>query len=352
MPNLFDPLTINKLTIKNRFVRSATVDTFGDNGIVTNLVLEMYRELARGEIGLIVTGGLFPKKDGQIVPGQLGAHTDEVIPGLKKLVKTVHKNGGKVAAQLLHSGWNCLPKVTGLQPVGPSFILNPHTGLQVREFSGDEVEELVELFIQAAKRVVEAGFDAVQLHGAHSHIISSFLSPVTNKRNDAWGGSPERRYRFLGKIYQGIRKAAGPDYPVFIKLGLKDYHLAGKPLSEGLDTAKLLEKAGIDAIEVSEGLEEQGVHHIRLNAIRPYYLEECREARKALTIPVILVGGMRQLSDMQTILDEGIADAVSMCRPFIMDSQIVRKFHEGLADNSECTSCNGCLKQVKCVLKK
>lgn len=346
MPGLFDALTINKMVLRNRFVRSATCEGFGDAGMVTDSILRLYGELSRGEVGLIITGGLFPKKDGQITHGQTGAHVDESIPGLAKLVRTVHENGGKIAAQLMHSGSACLPEVTGFQPVAPSSVVNPRTGGQVRELPGDEIEELVELFVQAARRVIEAGFDAIQLHGAHSHLISSFLSPATNKRNDAWGGSPERRYSFLSKIYQGIRKLSGPDYPILAKLGLVDYHSDGKSLSEGIDTARSLEAEGIDAIEVSQGLDGKGASHIRPDATSPYYLQECRQARQVLSLPLILVGGMRQLPDMQAVLDEGVADAVSMCRPFIMDPHIVRRFREGLVPASECNSCNGCLHPI------
>ncbi len=355
MSRLFDPLTINGVEIRNRFIRSATVENFGDKGMVTDTLLDLYRELARGEVGLIVSGGLFPKKEGQILPGQLGGHTDDVIPGLKRLVKGVHENGGKVSAQLLHSGWSCRPEVTGSQPEGPSAMVNPHTGLQVRELSGDEIHELVDLFVQTGRRAIEAGFDAVQLHCAHSHIMSSFLSPATNKREDEWGGSQEKRSRFVRGIYRGIRELAGPDYPIFVKLGLIDHHPEGKAVSEGIETARSLEVDGIDAIEISEGLEAESIHHIRLDATSPFYLEECRQAREAISLPIILVGGMRAFRDIEAVLDEGAADAVSMCRPFIMDPHIVRKFREGLTDQSECTSCNGCLEQMiqgnmKCIL--
>lgn len=308
MPNLFDTLIINKLELRNRFLRSATMETLGDQGMVTDDLLAFYQELARGEIGLIVTGGVYAKKDGQTAPGQLAGDTDKVIPGLKRRATVVHENGGKIAAQLLHTGWNARPEVTGFQPVGPSATVHPRTGLQVRELSGDEVHELVELFVQAAQRVIEAGFDAIQLHGAHSHLISSFLSPATNRRQDEWGGSPEKRSNFVCRIYRGIRKLAGRHYAILIKLGLMDYHPEGKPISEGIDTARVLETEGIDAIEVSEGLEADPVHHIRRDATSPYYLEDCRQARQALSVPLGLVGGMRALRDMQAVLDDGVAD--------------------------------------------
>jgi 2,4-dienoyl-CoA reductase-like NADH-dependent reductase (Old Yellow Enzyme family) len=351
MSRLFEPFTINSMQIKNRFVRSATMDNMGSNTRVTEAQIDLYRNLARGEVGLIISHGIFPCQNGQAGPGQLGAHTDENIPSLKKLADVVHQNGGKVAAQLLHAGWNGNPQLINSSPVGPSPAVHPLTGNHIKGLSTDEVYEVIEHYVQAARRVMEAGFDAVQLHGAHGWLISAFLSPATNKRNDEFGGSAEKRANFVTQIYKGIRRMAGPDYPIFIKLGLKDYHPEGKTLAEGIKTAVIFEKIGMDSIEVSEGWEEERGHHIRPGAVSPYYLEECRQARQALHLPLILVGGMRQLKDMERVLEEGIADAVSMCRPFVMDPYIVKNFHEGIADHSACVSCGGCSGMQRTILR-
>lgn len=128
---------------------------------------------------------------------------------------------------------------------------------------------------------------------------------------------------------------------------MQDYYPEGKTVFEGIETARLLEEDGVDAIEVSEGLEKEASHHIRLDALSPYYIEECRQVREALSIPVILVGGMRKLRDMQSVINEGMADAISLCRPFIMDAYLVKHFNEGLTDSSSCVSCNECLAQMR-----
>jgi 2,4-dienoyl-CoA reductase-like NADH-dependent reductase (Old Yellow Enzyme family) len=355
MTDLFESLQINHLELKNRFVRSATVDNLGRNGMVTQAQVDMYDTLSKGDIGLIVTGGLYPTKNGMGIEGQLSAHTDDAILSLKKLADVVHASGAKIAGQILHCGFRCREELTGTQPVGPSAMSDPQLGNTVRALSGDEIYEMIESYVRAAARIIEAGFDAVQLHGAHGWFLSAFLSPAMNRREDEWGGSTEKRARFLRLICQGIRNMAGPDYPVLIKLGLKDYHPQGKSLSEGIATAMILEASGIDAIEVSEGIEENWGHHIRRDATRPYYLEECKQARKALSLPLILVGGMRDLKDMQTVLDDGIADAVSFCRPFIQDPSIISKFKKGETTRSACTSCNECLEEmihgnIHCVL--
>ncbi len=346
MQGVFDTLKMNQLILDNRFIRSATMDSMAKDGIVTEPEIEMYQELGRGGIGLIISHGLYPTKEGQCSPGQLGVDSDETIKSLSRLVKAVHQEGGKIAAQILHGGWMCNPNVTGLPPVGPSKLIHPGSGLQVRQFSSEEINELVNNYAQAAARIIEAGFDAVQLHGAHSWLISAFLSPVTNQRQDEWGGSLENRARFVREIYRSIRKVTGPDYPILIKLGLLDYHPQGKSLSEGIEVARLLQQDGFDAIEVSEGLEQDFFHHIRREAVSPYYIEECRQAKKALSLPIVLVGGMRNLKDIQQVVDEGIADAVSLCRPFIHNPYLVRDFRNGILNKSACTSCNKCMTQM------
>ena len=346
MSKLFEPLMINKLQIKNRFVRSATVDNLGKDKSVSQAQLDFYRKLTLGEVGLIISSGLFPSLDGWAAPGQLGIHHDSMITSLRKLVDVVHQNGGKIAAQLMHAGGFGNPALCGYQVVGPSTMINPANNLKIRELTSAEVYDHIEDFVQAGRRAIEAGFDAVQIHGAHGWLVSSFLSPVTNLRQDEWGGSPQKRVKFVIHIIEGIRKLAGPDYPILIKLGLKDYHPRGKTVIEGIYSARMFIESGIDAIEISEGVEEQAFHHIRLDAAHPYYLEEAKEARKSVHKPLILVGGMRALTDIRQVIDEGIADAVSMCRPFIMDQHIVKKFHLGMTQSSNCTSCNRCIEEM------
>jgi 2,4-dienoyl-CoA reductase-like NADH-dependent reductase (Old Yellow Enzyme family) len=331
------------MVIENRFVRSATLDGMAHNGMVSDAEIALYSELGRGSIGLIVSHGLAPTGEGQASPGQLSAFSDEAIPSLKKIVDAVHEGGGKIAAQILHGGWMCRPEVTGLQPVGPSAMLHPRSGQAIRELSSDEIVQLIEDYAQASRRIKEAGFDGVQLHAAHSWLLSAFLSPVTNRRQDEWGGSAVKRANLLRRICIRMRKMLGPEFPIMVKLGIRDYHPEGKPSSEGVETARMLEADGVDAVEVSEGLEADFFHHIRKDALAPYYLDECRQVRRAIAIPVFLVGGIRRLEDMEMVLGEGVADAISMCRPFIMEPHLVERLRSRLSERSNCTSCNGCL---------
>lgn len=347
MPSLFEPLVINKMEIANRFFRSATMDSMADNSMLSDAEVELYRNLGKGEIGLIYSHGLYPTEEGKASPRQLSVHNDDSLSSLKRMVDIVHEGGGKIAAQILHSGWMTSPEITGIPPVGPSSLIHPRSGVQVRELSSNEVYELVEDYVRAAMRIKVAGFDGVQLHGAHSWVLSAFLSPATNKRTDEWGGTPEKRSALVRKICEGIRKEAGDDFPIMVKLGIKDYHPEGKTIDEGIEQARLIVESGANAIEVSEGLEENFFHHIRTDATTPYYLEECRQVKQALSVPVILVGGLREVNDMQSVLDNGIADAVSMCRPFIMDPYLVKNIREGASLGSKCTSCNECITEMR-----
>ena len=347
MHGLFDTLAVNKTVLENRFIRSATMDGMARDGLVTDNEIKLYQELGKGEIGLIFSHGLYPTREGQCSPGQVSVHSDDSIPSLKKMVEAVHENGGKIAAQILHGGWMCSQQTTGMPPIGPSKIVHPLSKAEIRELSNDDIEKFVDDYAQAARRIQEAGFDGVQLHAAHSWILSAFLSPVTNKREDEWGGTNEKRTNLLRSICKAMRKETGPDYPIMVKLGIKDYHPEGKTIADGIEQAKLLEEAGFDAIEVSEGLEQDFFHHIRPEVTSPYYLEECRRVKQALSIPVMLVGGMRKISDMKTVVEDGVADAVSMCRPFIMDPYLVKKLRQQTVENSECTSCNGCIGRRK-----
>ena len=347
MPGLFDPLTVNTTVLQNRFIRSATMDGMAHDGLVSDNEIKLYQALGKGEIGLIYSHGVYPTREGQCSPGQVSVHNDDSIPSLRKMVDAVHESGGKIAAQILHGGWMCNQAMTGMPPVGPSEIIHPLSKAEIRELSGDEIEKLVDDYARAARRIQEAGFDGVQLHGAHSWILSAFLSPVTNKRTDEWGGTNEKRTNLVRQICQAMRKMTGPDFPIMVKLGIKDYHPEGKTIADGIEQAKLLEEAGFDAIEVSEGLEQDFFHHIRPEVTSPYYLEECRRVKQALAIPVMLVGGLRNINDMKAVIEDGVAEAVSMCRPFIMDPLLVKKIRQGTVSHSECTSCNGCIGRRK-----
>ena len=200
MSHLFSPMRIGRLELRNRFVRSATFEGMAkENGEVSDEILNLYRNLAKGGIGLIITGHCYVNPLGKAFFNQVGIYSDEMIPGLKRLVQEVHEHGGKIVFQLAHAGRQTTRKITGYPPIGPSGKgRDPIYFVKPREMTEADIHETIRSFGRAAKRAVEAGADGIQLHGAHGYLINQFLSPFYNSRSDAWGGSEEGRFRFLG----------------------------------------------------------------------------------------------------------------------------------------------------------
>ena len=196
----------------------------------------------------------------------------------------------------------------------------------------------------AAVRAREAGFDAVQLHGAHGYLMSQFLSPLSNRRTDRWGGNAENRRRFHLEVIRGIRKAAGDDFPLMIKFGVQGDKDGDLSLDEGLETAQQMVREGIDAIEVS-GSGRNSVRIMREGDIeKPYFRERAAAVKQAVEVPVAVVGGIRSIETAENILDTGEADLISMCRPFIREPDLVLRWSRGDRNPAKCISCNKCLR--------
>ncbi|MDY6916340.1 MAG: NADH:flavin oxidoreductase [Chloroflexota bacterium] len=340
--DLFAPFAIGRLELRNRFVRSATWDgTADESGAVTDASVALYRRLAEGGVGLIVTGYAFVSPLGQAAQGQYGAHSDDMIPGLRRLAAAAHEGGARIALQIVHAGINShyLPGL-GIPTLAVSSM--PDTRTAHREMTDEDIEGIIADFAAAAVRGREAGFDAVQLHGAHGYLMSQFLSPPYNRRDDRWGGSPENRRRFHLEVTREARQAVGADYPLMIKLGVLDGAEGGLPLTEGVGTARALVQQGIDAIEVSAGF-GGSIRPARAgDPEQPYFRDEAAAVKRAVSVPVIAVGGIRSLETAQSIVDSGEADMVSMCRPFIREPDLVARWQRGDGGPSRCQSCGRC----------
>ncbi len=236
MSILFEPYAIGKLTLKNRFIKSSTLESMaGLDGEVTPAMLDFYEAIARGGVACIFLGHGFVHPLGKASRKMTGVHDDRLIPGLRSLAEVIHRHDCYVFAQLNYGGSRVEKECA--EPVGPSPVVNPSTGLLARELKTSEIWEIVHAFGRAAARVREAGLDGILIHGAHGYLASLFTSPFTNHRTDEWGGDAQRRFRFLDEIYRSIRKAVGNDFPVAIKLGIKDDTEEGLSLEEGADTA-------------------------------------------------------------------------------------------------------------------
>ena len=344
---LFSPIQIGTLKIPNRFVRSATNDYMADNdGCITSRQIELYRQLAEGGIGLIISGFLYVHPTGKASPGQTGIYSDDHIPGLRSIADTVHKAGSIIAAQIVHGGRQARPRICGGEAIAPSAVEDTKTKVQPREMSRGEVESVIQWFVDASVRAQKAGFDAVQLHAAHGYLLSQFISPHTNRRDDDWGGTAEKRSRIIFDILRKIRETAGQDFPVFIKLNVKDFLPGGLDIHESLPLAVSLDKAGIDAIEISGGMvEAEGTPMAQTGILSPdreaYFRMFAEQIKPVIRCPLILVGGIRSVKVMEQLIQEGTADMVSMCRPFIREPDLVSQLQKG-KEKGDCISCNKC----------
>jgi 2,4-dienoyl-CoA reductase-like NADH-dependent reductase (Old Yellow Enzyme family) len=344
MSILFEPGHIAGLELKNRLVRSATAERMCDeDGRPEQAMIDLYAELARGGVGLIITGHAFIHESGKAHSEMLAAHRDDLIPSLQALSEVVHQEGGKVVMQINHAGRQISEETIGRTPVAPSPVPQVKGGPRPHELTEAEIEELVVAFGKAAGRVKEAGFDGVQLHGAHGYLINQFCSPASNWRLDRWGGSIARRLRFLEEVAAAVRDEMGGDYPLLIKLGIQDFVRDGLTLDDGVEIVRHLADWGIDAVEISCGM---GMASSRKDILRPedeaYFLPQARRVREATDLPLILVGGMRSLEVMESILEEGTADFISMSRPLIREPDLPNQWREGRTERAACISCNNC----------
>ncbi len=345
---LFREARLGSLTLPNRFVRSATHDFLAEeDGRVTDRQIELFRELGRGEVGLIITGHAFVQAAGKAAPRQLGVHQDGMVQGLRRIPEAVHAFPSKVFLQIAHAGRQTKERICGCIPVAPSAVYDPVSKIMPRALSAAEIPALIADFVAAARRAREAGFDGVQLHAAHGYLLSSFLSPHTNRRPDEWGGSLDNRSRVLVEIMRGIRRIAGRDFPIIIKLNSTDFLDGGLMVEDSVRVARTLEAEGLDGIEVSGGMAEAGKgsmwEGLRSEEEEGYFVDSAAKVKAAVRIPVFGLGGWRTLRAMGKAVLDGGADFISLSRPLIKDPQLVHKFRTGEIGRSDCVSCNKCL---------
>lgn len=381
MSILFEPKKIGTLLVKNRLVRAPTVEKMAtDDGRCTPKLMDLYTRLAEGGVGMIITGGAYTQGNGKGLPRKIGLHRDEVIEGYKKLTDRMHRYDVKVIAQVLHCGRQGAVAVVGETPIAPSAVPNV-LGVTPIAMDALQISEAIDNFIRAAERAKRAGFDGVQIHAAHGYLIHEFLSPRTNHRTDDWGGTFEKRMRFLIEIYQGIRKHLGNDYSVLLRMNSNDYLEDGLGVEDAARIAERMSSLGIDGIEISAGtwethfymsrgdipqnywlytratgeekerIKEKLTHTARQVRFKEAYLSEyAGKIKKRISCPLILVGGMRTVRMMEKILLEGSADFISMCRPLIREPEFPNLIRRNLVERSTCLNCNLCLtdKPVAC----
>jgi len=351
MSILFESSKIGNFEIKNRFIRSATYYALSDmDGFISDESVELMKTLAKNDAGLIITGYAYVQKDGQVFPDQNGIHLDAHIPAYQKMTRAVHDLGGKIVMQIAHGGAGSTFSAksgNGYLAVSITDKLTDY-GTDPVEMRDDNIEAIIAAFGKAARRVQEAGFDGVQVHGAHGYLGSQFLSPQSNLRMDKWGGSLENRMRFLLEVTRSMKDHVDNDFPLMIKLGCHDYLDGESELTaeESTRVAAALEAEGICHIEVSHGYLSKSRRKLMMGITSPEQeaplLPDVRVIREATSCPLAIVAGMRSLAVMEEIVNSGAADHVSLCRPFIREPGLIKRWKDGNEPPAECISCGGC----------
>ena len=348
MATLFEETTINGMTLRNRMVRSATWEGMCEqDGRPTERLINCYKDLAKGGIGLIITGYAFVRLDGKNNPGQMGIHTDNFADDYKKMTKAVHEAGGKIAVQLVHGGGQSNAEIAGRQTFAPSAVKVNQFPEMPAELTRDEISKIITAFGEAARRAKSWGVDAIQLHGAHGFLINQFLSPLTNRRTDEYGGSIENRSRFLLEVYRNVRETVGADYPVLIKLNASDHVDGGLEIDDSVYAAKKLAEAGINAIEVSAGTSASGEkspvrRKINKSEKEAYNLKLARRIKEAVSCLLMVVGGFRSYRVVEKATRDYCMDYISMARPLIREPGLANRWLQGDRKRAMCISCNKC----------
>jgi 2,4-dienoyl-CoA reductase-like NADH-dependent reductase (Old Yellow Enzyme family) len=351
---IFSEGSIAGLTIPNRLVRSATWDpSILTSRLMTEEVLERYRSLALGGVGMIITGGfpVYRERFSEEDPAKpVRLYADLRVHGLEKMARAVHQ---------AHPGCRIIAQVeVGYLDAGPSSMPSPFSDQPVRALLLEEIEQVVACFVEAITDMRASGFDGVQLHAAHGGLLSRFLSPSTNQRQDHFGGTPANRVHIIKEILSHARKQVG-DFPILIKMNCTDYLVGGVDIENFPSLAREILSAGVDAIELSGGMweclfrseEELGFRpvpapesHTRIRKLdqQSYFLGYANKLN--LPVPIILVGGNRDIENLEAILLDGKVDFIALCRPLIRQPDLPNRWRAGIGSRlPECVSCNSCI---------
>ena len=378
---LFEPIRIGTATSRNRIAKSATSETMADpDGGVTDAYVSFYETVAAGGTGLVITGNVFAQASGRSTPGQAGIESDDRIPGWTRFADAVHRHGSLAFAQINHAGRQVMPAAIGLpEAVSASDVREKLMWTRPRPMNPDEIDEATTAFAEGARRAREAGFDGVQIHAGHGYLVSQFLSPYTNRRRDAYGGSLPARMRFLLETFRKTRDRVGQDFPVIVKLNAEDRVplVTGLTLAESLEVAHVLEEEGLDGIELTCGMYESGLPMIRGDLPIPtlltrglgprlprihrigawfmypflkrafahregFNLPYARAFRERVRLPLLCVGGFQHGATMEAALRERACDMVSLARALIADPELPNKIRDGRPVD-ECNRCNRCI---------
>ena len=350
-PNLLSPIKIGSLALNNRFViPPMATNLANEDGTVSQKLIDYWVARAKGGWGLMILEFTAIDPIGKVGPCHPCLWSDKFIDGLKKMTDAVHEHGAKMAVQLSHTGRQTTQSIIGIpgaQPVSASPIPCPLDREIPRELSSEEVYELIERFGDAAMWAREAGFDAVEIHGAHGYLLAQFMSEYANKRIDEFGGSLHNRMRFPVEVVRNVRQKLGPSFPVLFRMSGEERVPGGRTVEESRVVARLMEEAGVDAIDVSVGTAGSGQYIFAPQAVPAgFLLPVSREIKKAVSVPVIAVGRINHPLMAEDAIRAGKADLIAWGRASLADPEIPNKVAGGLLDEiCPCIYCSqGCLR--------
>ena len=319
--DLSDPLEVKGLTLKNRIVMPPMYTGLATaEGAVTDNLVEHYVRRSRA-LGLLIVEHSYVSLDGRLGDRQLGIYDDSLLSGLEKLSSRIHATGTPIVTQINHAGRDASTEITGMEPVAPSLSGD------ARELGGEEIKVLVEAFAVAADRAMRAGFDGVEVHGAHGFLLNQFLSPLINRRRDRYGGSLENRMRFPLEVVERVKEKIGGRLLLY-RLGSDDLDPAGIKIEESKKIAAKLEEAGVDIIDVSGGL--CGSRPSQLQNRQGYFIPQAQQIKKVIDIPVIGVGGITKPEYANMVIREEKVDLVAVGRALLKDPDWATKARKKL----------------------
>lgn len=350
---LFLPFDNKVFPVRNRFVRSATWLGVCDEatGRITDLAVSRQAEAAAGGAGVVISEFAYVSREGRAAPRQWGLDSDEAVADVRLLAEAVHRAGSKLVVQICHAGAAKLAgNETDVLALSPSGEPYPGASCASAAMSEEEIKKVTEEFAKAAARVKEGGADGVEIHGAHGYLLTQFMSPLLNKRTDAYGGSDENRSRFMREVCLAVRRAVGPEFSVWLKISAEEGTPGGYGAREGVKAALSMIEAGVEVIEVSSGTSYSEAHRspnmVGVSAgdsEAPFaeYAKAIREKAPKDSL-VVLTGGLRSLPVIAALFTAGDADLFGLSRPFIAEPDLINRWAEEDSRPSACFSCNAC----------
>ena len=350
--SLFRPAVLGTLEVPNRFVASAVhLGGASAEGALSPLLAARWEGLAAGGAGTVIPGAAFVEPRGRFLPGQWSLGEDAREGDVQDLSRRIHRQGARLVVQLAHGGFLRHPALGDGATPGPSEGADPLWGRRIHPLSERDLEAIRESFAAAALRAVRGGADGVELHAAHGTLPAQFLSPLWNRREDRFGGSPENRRRFLSELVRTLRETLPASTPLWVKLSLSEEVPGGYDLQEGLEAALACLDGGAEVLEVSSGslysppaLAPWRVG-ISTGPSEAPFASHARALRaRRPQAPLVLTGGLRSLPTLGALLEEGVAQGFGLCRPLLAEPDLVNRWREDDARPAACFSCNACLK--------